>query len=210
MQVKTGGGAKQQQSIQYSFVFLVGKTSTSFVIFRNSLFFKKGAKEENADDNANSKKGGGRKKRSTSAAAENKQTDPCETNFQHTNNIIVSAIAKAESAKGGSEAAKSSSIAHLQSLPSTAATPPSVPIDVRITFKKEDVGGMRRRNILLQAAELQYNTGLHGKLVVTWWNTKTRQWEKNDQCPLEIVNGEYVASCSHLTNFALLVVSFRA
>ncbi|KAI6231569.1 hypothetical protein M3Y95_00395800 [Aphelenchoides besseyi] len=45
----------------------------------------------------------------------------------------------------------------------------------------------------------------HSNLAVTWWDQT--EWSTERQCKMHEENGEFVAHCDHLTNFALLIVS---
>jgi hypothetical protein len=59
-------------------------------------------------------------------------------------------------------------------------------------------------------AEIRYskdNLGpiLHAKPVVSWWERPKSKWSFDCQCETRLEGDEYIAECTHLTDFTLLV-----
>jgi hypothetical protein len=59
-------------------------------------------------------------------------------------------------------------------------------------------------------AEVRYSTDnlgaiLHAKPVISWWEQDKIRWSFDCQCETRLENNQYIAECSHLTDFTLLV-----
>lgn len=98
----------------------VGKTTASFVVYRNALLFKPGAEADKK-----------REKRAVDDGSSKKKAKSCGLKLLPTNNLIVSAVTDTEPV-ADSTAVQSAAV-------KGQTVKPKVPIDVRLTFTKENV-----------------------------------------------------------------------
>ncbi|KAI6233333.1 hypothetical protein M3Y99_00927100 [Aphelenchoides fujianensis] len=101
--------------------------------------------------------------------------------------------------------------------PSTPAPPNPSPTTDRCKPKFHETNGLVLTSVLLDGssetgvnARVRFkkegedqNLPAHSSLVVTWWDQT--EWAAHKQCEIREEDGEWVAHCDHLTNFALLV-----
>lgn len=85
----------------------------------------------------------------------------------------------------------------------------NLPVLTAVILKLNDTIEMVCSNEQVMA-EVRYSAQslgpiLHAKPVVSWWKRSETSWSFDCKCETRLENNQYIAECSHLTDFTLLV-----